>query len=164
MFPQRNETTGTSGSQWQQTGKTAKSLLPGVGSRSGTEIGFERDWRSCDTEWEWTSWNSCCALRWWWQTGEFQTCKIKYSNHLNTYTQDLNIQWEQLFLVFKFCDHEIRWIIQILQILNHKTYNFWPLFRPPFENRIIWQPDKFGPFLVPDLSGIQIETVGCIFK
>ena len=40
----------------------------------------------------------------------------------------------------------IRRIIQIPNILDHKTYIFCPVLRPPFENRTIRQPDMFGPF------------------
>ena len=61
------------------------------------------------------------------------------------YTEHLT-SWILFCLVFKWSDQVIRRTIQILDILDHKTYIFCPVFRPPFEIQTSCKHDMFGPF------------------
>ena len=75
-------------------------------------------------------------------------CCIVYSNHLNTeHPKSERSTFSTLFCSFRYSyhllyDNLIRQTIQISDIFTISC----PVFRPPFENRTIWQPDMIGPF------------------
>ena len=48
--------------------------------------------------------------------------------------------------VFRWSDPMIRQTIQELDIFDQKIDILSPVFRPPYKNQTIRQPDTFGPF------------------